>query len=315
MEARFCTQCGHQLGIGRYCTNCGARITVPSNSGPSPVGPDLAPAPSARYPLFADAEQPPVAAPPPVHPHVVPPAPDPAYDADPAPRRRSAVPWLVALLVVAVVATVGAALLVLVPSGDDEAADRTDRDRGQQAPQQAEPDETDEAGEPDEGDDDEEPDAPGSVLAPADIVVPATAPPSVDGQGRRVTFTAGNMVDADPSTSWRMAGDGGGAVVTLVFDAPVTVTEVGLVNGYAKKDPPHDWYAGNRRITEVVWVFDDGTEVEQDLDEERTLQTTPVDAVETTTVELRIVEVTAPGSGPDARDYTAISDVRITGQE
>jgi hypothetical protein len=47
----------------------------------------------------------------------------------------------------------------------------------------------------------------------------------------------------------------------------------------------------------------------------RTLQTTPVDAVETTTLELRITEVTAPGSGPDARDYTAISDVRVIGQQ
>ena len=36
--------------------------------------------------------------------------------------------------------------------------------------------------------------------------------------------------------------------VTFTFDNAVTVTEVGLINGYAKNDPPHDWYAGNRRI-------------------------------------------------------------------
>ncbi len=149
----------------------------------------------------------------------------------------------------------------------------------------------------------------------ADIAVPSTAAASVDENGDRVTFEASNMLDGDPRTSWRMAGDGAGSTVTLQFDDAVSVTEVGLVNGYAKTDPPHDWYAGNRRITSVVWAFDDGTEVTQDLDEDRSMQSVPVSGVETTTLELRILGVTGPGSGPDARDYTAISEIAITGAE
>ena len=55
--------------------------------------------------------------------------------------------------------------------------------------------------------------------------------------------------------------------------APTTLTSVGLVNGYAKTaqdgGTSFDWYAGNRRVLAVEWVFDDGTVVRQDLDETR----------------------------------------------
>ncbi len=256
-----------------------------------PPPPDPGPAPSsARYPLFADAAQAPAAGPMPT------PAPAASYDVGGGRKpRRSMMPWLIALLVIAAFATAGVALLLLAPSGDDDADDRTERARD--AAQQV---------------DSEAPADAASPLAPVDVRVPDTAPPSVDSDGDRVSYTAANLFDADPTTSWRMAGDGTGAVVTFSFAEAVTVTEVGLVNGYAKVDPPNDWYAGNRRIMEVAWVFDDGTEVEQQLEEDHELQTTTVDPVRTTTVELRLVQVTEPGDGPDARDYTAISEVAIS---
>src|SRR3954469_17667684 len=64
-----CTQCGHQLGVGRYCTNCGhpvgaaepawrtdtaERPTLPA--APEPEAPPAAwtSPPPARFPLFAD---------------------------------------------------------------------------------------------------------------------------------------------------------------------------------------------------------------------------------------------------------------------
>lgn len=292
--SRFCTQCGHQLGIGRYCTNCGARV---AESLPAPET-DLLPM-SARYPLFADtAPSPdPVA---PSEPGPVPaPQPAPPYVVDPPRRRRPAALWPIALLLLTAIAVTGVLLVVLGPSGDDEAKDDpTVGPRNPVQPIEQEP-----------------PPAPDTPLRPADVDVPGFAPPSVDGAGERVTFTPANLLDADPTTSWRMAGDGTGSVITFSFDNAVTVTQVGLVNGYAKVDPPHDWYAGNRRITEVVWAFDDGTEVPQQLEEEPVLQTIPVEPASTTAVELRIVAVTPPGEGPDARDYTAISDIEISGRE
>ena len=267
-------------------------------SPPAEPPPLTGPPPSsARYPLFADtvrADQPPAEPAPATHTAVA--SYDlGSYDVAPPPSRRSVLPWLVGLLVLAVLVVIGGGVLLIAQSGDDDADEPT---RSEQDDQRG--DASDEGG-------------PKSALRPADVAVPGSAPASVDEAGNPVTFKADNMLDADPRTSWRMAGDGSGSVVTFTFDSAVTVTEVGLINGYAKKDPPHDWYAGNRRIEMVTWAFDDGTEVTQELGEVRDLQTVGVDAVETTTIELRIVAVTDPGAGPDGRDYTAISDVEITG--
>ena len=306
---RFCTNCGHQLNVGRYCTNCGVRVPSTRDAAPRqqpdyptavrtdalppipaapplppPPPPVLGPAPSsARYPLYADAVQPPLA-------RAAPPPADPAsYDALPS-RRRSAAPWLFAVLALLVLALVGGGLLLLAPSGDDAVAG-------------------DEAGRGDGG----QQGAPVTTLEPADVTAADVAPASVDEDGNRVTFEPTNMLDGDPRTSWRMSGDGTGSVVTFSFDEPVTVTEVGLINGYAKTDPPHDWYAGNRRITLVVWAFDDGTEVEQELGDDPSVQTVRVGGVETASIELRILEVTEPGDGPDGRDFTAISEIEVAG--
>lgn len=255
---------------------------------------------SARYPLYADTAQ--TTAPPAGPPPAGPPPPSavtsalPPYAEEPL-SRRSVAPWLVAVLALVVLAIAGGGLALVLSSGDGDDADGSDRDgpRDQRSSSAADP--ADEA-----------------LLTPADIAVPDTAPASVDEHGNPVSFTAGNMADADPRTSWRMPGDGSGSVVTFTFDETVTVSEVGLVNGYAKTDPPHDWYAGNRRIQRVTWVFDDGTEVTQELDEVRDLQSVTVEGVETTMIELRIVEVTEPGTGADRRDFTAISEVEIAGR-
>ncbi len=46
---------------------------------------------------------------------------------------------------------------------------------------------------------------------------------------------------------------------------PTRITQVGLINGYAKVEPGYDGYAANRRITSVEWEFADGTVIAQDL--------------------------------------------------
>jgi hypothetical protein len=219
------------------------------------------------------------------------------YDTAAVKPRRSVPPWLIGGLALAVIALIAGGLIFLVaPSGDEDADDSDRQRRGEQRDNTAKVDRR-------------------STLTPADIVVPGSAPASVDEDGNPVTFEATNMIDSDPRTSWRMAGDGSGSVVTFTFDDAVTVTEVGLINGYAKTDPPHDWYAGNRRIEAVTWVFDDGTEVTQDFDEVQDPQMITVDAGETTKIELRILEVTEPGEGTDGRDFTAISDVEFVGTD
>jgi hypothetical protein len=96
------------------------------------------------------------------------------------------------------------------------------------------------------------------------------------------------------------------------------VSEVGLVNGYAKTasnaSGTYDWYAGNRRTLRVEWAFDDGTVLGQDLRQTRRMQPLTLDEpVVTERVTLRLVEVSPPGTGPASRDYTALSEVRLLG--
>ena len=133
-----------------------------------------------------------------------------------------------------------------------------------------------------------------------------------------MTFAAANLLDGAPETCWRMPGDGTGESITFGFDEPVEVTEVGLVNGYAKtasdSSGSYDWYAGNRRTLQVEWTFDDGTVATQDLRETREMQTIGLqEGVVTEQVTVRLLEVTPPGTGTASRDYTALSEVRLLG--
>lgn len=306
---------------------------VPPPSGQAP--------PSARYPLFADApptvttadadatritpaapapQPPPFLAPAPV---VVPGAPAPPSSPERSPGRRPAwLPWLVALVLLAVIGGVGGVLLL--GNGDDDTAsdERSARPSDSTGPTDGATDgSTDPEPEP------AQPDSSGTggpveAPDPDDVVdltagltaeVPAIAPPSRDRQNRPVRFRPANMWDARPRTAWRMPGDGTGRTLTFELADDVVITEVGLINGYAKVDGPTNWYTANRRIRTVQWEFDDGTRVTQELDERQVLQMVDLGPVETRTVTLHLLEVSEPAAGVDGRDFTAISEVSLLG--
>ena len=152
----------------------------------------------------------------------------------------------------------------------------------------------------------------------ASAKAPKTAPPNEDVNGDQVSYDASNMLDGVPETAWRAAGDGKGLNLTFTLREPTELHQVGLVNGYAKtstdsKGRTFDWYLGNRRIQSVVWVFDDGSKVEQELNETRELQLVDVPDVVTRRVVLRLIAVSPPGEGNAARDFTAISEVSMVG--
>lgn len=268
-----CARCGHELGVGRFCTNCGHKIGEPVPE--SEVLPRL----DAPY-----AGQP---------------------DARPGdPSRTSRPSWVIAA-VGAVLTLVLAVVLVSCLGGDDEPAGPTDaatdtapsapaaRGGGRTAPR------------------------PANVAVTARVEAPAPAPPTTDLDGTLVGYSAAQLVDGRPETCWRTGGDGSGTTITFILRRPTTLTRVGLVNGYAKQVANGaglvDWYPLNRRITAVEWAFDDGTTLSQDLGEVRRMQAERIDPVTTRTVQLRILGVTAPGTGPLARDYTAISEVLLAG--
>ena len=152
------------------------------------------------------------------------------------------------------------------------------------------------------------------VARAATFAVPSTAPPTTDLDGQLVSYTAAQMHDGIPATAWRMAGDGSGAVITITLRRPTVVSRVGLINGYAKEVSGVNWYPNNRRILTAQWGFDDGTTVGQTFAERPDLQQMKVPGILTSTVTLTISSVTPPGAGVLGRDYTAISEVAITGR-
>lgn len=347
-----CSSCGYELGIGRFCTNCGQPVPgrhpeaapvagAPTTPPPVAGRPALPPPPgqvppAARYPLFADpaptqqasgntVPPPPYVAPvtqvaPSSHPGPAGPPIGAPYPPQQRQRpRRPWLPWVVAVVVLALVATAGA--LLLARSGDDDgdwvsddSSQGTDdaTDGGPTQTPSSEPAQPDSTGSG----------APMAPPDPSDVVdlsstaraeVPAVAPPSRDRQNRPVRFVPANMVDGRPRTAWRMPGDGSGMTITFDLGSDVVLTEVGLINGYAKVDGADNWYRSNRRIRQVQWEFDDGTRLTQDLTDQRALQILDIDAVETSKVKLHLVAVTAPAKGEAGRDFTAISEVRLSG--
>lgn len=148
----------------------------------------------------------------------------------------------------------------------------------------------------------------------ATFEVPGTAPPTTDFDGNLVAYEASQMGDGIPATAWRTAGDATGETITVTLAEPGVVTRVGLINGYAKKVAGVNWYPNNRRTVAVSWGFDDGTTVEQALAERPGMQRIEVPPVETSTVTLTFTAVTPPGAGNLGRDYTAISEVSVTGR-
>ena len=223
---------------------------------------------------------------------------DEEYDEDyDWPERRSWVGWLAALVALAVLAAGAYAVWAFV-------LDKDAAPPGSQATHS--PAET--TGGP----------TPVDVARQATAAAPETAPPSEDVDGQLVSYDASNMLDGVPETAWRIEGDATGMRLTFTLAAPTRLTEVGILNGYAKKvtdrqGRPLDWYRGNRRVEVVVWQLGKGTTVRQELGNDRSMQTTTIDPVVTRKVVLRLVQVSAPGTGRASRDYTAISEISLVG--
>ncbi len=315
--------------------------THPPPSAPPPRRATLPPPvvsapPAARYPLFADEAEGLVgdatsAAPLlPVSPAPATSGPSaasasasspaagvPTYAGPPGRPSRGWLPWLIGVLALALVAVVG--VLLIVGGDDDASTDRASDPGSASTPADTASTPSDDPGGSRSASPDPTPSKPPKRSRPAQVTrsltveVPATAAPNQDVSGNLVRYEATNMIDGVPTTCWRMPGSGAGEEVVLRLAEPTKVAQVGMINGYAKTSGDLDWYTGNRRVLAVEWVFDDGTTVAQSLEQTRALQTMAIKPVKTSTIRLRLVEVSAPGRGRSARNYTAISDVSVTG--
>ena len=305
-----------ELGVGRFCLNCGHRIGAPVPPDPTREAvvatvPVATPAP-ARKPARKPVREP---APPP----------DPVRsertwdpDEDLLPfadepsstglSGRTLLFWLVgAAALVGLVIVLLRIYAVDGASPEDTATDSSSQEAEAGEDTDASVESTAEAA----------PETVGkatNVARAATFAVPTTAPATTDLDGRLVPYTAAQMHDGIPATAWRMAGDGSGAVITITLRRPTVVSRVGLINGYAKQVSGVNWYPNNRRILTARWGFDDGTTLEQTFAVQPDVQRVEVPAVLTSTVTLTISSVTPPGAGVLGRDYTAISELAITGR-
>lgn len=289
-----CSNCGAELGLGRFCTNCGTPVASMTPAADTP---------EATATFSAVRPEPPV---PQYYSTSLVPAPGPAPIGHRASGSTVSPVW-VTLLVLALVAAaaLGTWLATRDPGSDSvggpgSTSPATTQPTGSRPIASAPSDDVND-------------------LAPhAQVTAPAPLPPGRDLHNQPVSYPASNMLDDDPESAYRVSGDATGAVIRFQLPQATTITEVGLVNGYTKADTTGsrtvDWYVENRRILRVEWSFDDGTAVEQTLDATiREIQAIEVPDVKTKTIELTILEVSAPGSGPLGKNVTAISDVLLLG--
>ena len=345
----YCTNCGAVLGVGRFCTSCGAPTGAAATASappspapghderttertaerpaestaprlppvpPAPTGPPprssgavVPPPPQAgagghgtpRYPLFADEVDSATRAVP-----VVPADDGPTGHRD---RRRGFPVWAMALAVAAALLVGVGGIYAVTRGGDDDTAGGAGT-----TPTSATGEESKDSSTPPT----QSGDTPGDLAGQSTASGPRPIPPGRDLKNRPVTYPPANMLDDDTTTAYRMPGDASGSTITFTLPEKSVISEVGLINGYAKKDRAGkrtvDWYAKNRKILEVEWLFDDGSSVVQNLRTEPVLQTIVVDDVSTRTIRMRIVEVSAPGKPPLRKDVTAISDVLLRGK-
>lgn len=156
--------------------------------------------------------------------------------------------------------------------------------------------------------------APLEQQLPAAVTASGEAPASKDDRGAVTSFVAANASDGRLDTAWRVAGDGVGQWLRLSFAAPIAVSEIRLVPGYAKVDPSSgvNRFTQNRRVVRARFEFSDGTGVEWRFEQRPQLQPVPVPNVVTTFVHITILETTEVDTA-DARDFTPISEVVVVG--
>ena len=134
--------------------------------------------------------------------------------------------------------------------------------------------------------------------------------------GMYTDYVAINLIDGDMDTGWGASRtDGAGEAITVGFDRPVRLTEVGMTPGYTKVGPRSDAdcedvfaYPYNRFIVEVRYTFDDGSVVDQRFEDRGEMQMIPVDTT-TSSVTITILETDRHGKDDD----TIISEAHFWG--
>ena len=148
------------------------------------------------------------------------------------------------------------------------------------------------------------------IRAGVQVTASHTAGPSKDAAGNVVTYLPSNVVDGDVQTAWRTPGDGHGETITLLFDRPVDIVEIGLIPGYAKFDPKTaaNRFEQDRIISEVRYLIPGLAPTVQRFQPKPYPQLLRVRAT-ASRVTVEILETSESGG----LDYTAISEIFVYG--
>jgi serine/threonine-protein kinase len=154
------------------------------------------------------------------------------------------------------------------------------------------------------------PSPPERIRAGVQVTASHTAPSATDAAGNPVSYLPGNVIDGNVQTAWRVAGNGVGETVTLIFDRPVDIVRIGLIPGYAKFDPEtgDNRFEQDRIIKEVQYLIPGLPPTVQRFRPQPFPQFVRVSAT-TSRITVEILGTTAPGG----LDYTAISEIYVYG--
>lgn len=120
---------------------------------------------------------------------------------------------------------------------------------------------------------------------------------------------AESLIDHDPASIWRCAGDGMEEKISFTFSGRRPLVGVRVVNGNSAWA---DRYLAERRILSLRWEFDDGSSFVQGLAaNNRNLQEVRFPPLNATSVTVTVLEVTAPGEDSEAADAVSISAVEF----
>lgn len=338
---RFCTSCGSELRPGAaFCTSCGAALS--SAAGSEDAGPATQQVPSveADSPTRVTPAAAPVASPPPTAPRTAVPGepietagaalaaprpPDPRFPGVPNNRK----PILIGAAVAAVVIVIGVAAFVLFGSGGDDEVS-ADGDHGGATETIAVPTTTrptlprEESTLPRRSTTTTRLPTTSYAGPPVELTPYGATASATDANGtdectppNNTAFPASNLFDGDVSTAWRVNGNGTGATVTVDLGETVALSNIGLIPGYAKRDPCSgvDRFPQGYRIASVTYTFDDGSVEQQSFADSPTMQSIPVD-VTTSRVLVTITGVREPRfpvGSEERREKTAISEMSFFG--
>lgn len=139
-------------------------------------------------------------------------------------------------------------------------------------------------------------------------------PPAVGRTGKRFYYSGSMATDRITYTGWGVKGDASGQTITFRWDRPVTISQVGMINGYKKvdNDSREDRYYQNRRVQRVQWRLGSDTRIMQSFQDGR--KSPQMEAIEPVTVsEVTIVIQDTYEPGTYKHDDTVISEIYIKG--